>query len=195
MNWGCIPNFLLESGQWFRSFHISWLSFSSLRYITPLWLTGSRPGPVNSKRARRRTYLACKQIKSMSLLRVGFSQWQLCSVTLLSVGLQSWAFFLFSHSEACVFPLVVWLSSNQKEVPSPTPESAANSHGSTLQLLSRSTTTCLLIIHKAAEDDTESFISPNLTSLKFWERSVGKCCSDICFRLKGFLKVFLFLTF
>ncbi|KAF3857783.1 hypothetical protein F7725_010984 [Dissostichus mawsoni] len=38
--------------------------------------------------------------------------------------------------------------------------SAARSHGSTLQLLSRSSTTCLLIIHSAAEEDPGAS-SPN----------------------------------
>lgn len=52
----------------------------------------------------------------------------------------------------CVFPLAVWSSSNQKRF-QVSPESAANSHVSTLQLLSRSTATCLLIIHQAAEGE------------------------------------------
>ncbi len=109
--------------------------------------------------------------------------------------LQLWVFApsLTAHdTHCCVFPLAVWLSSNQKRF-QVSPESAANSHGSTLQLLSRSTATCLLIIHKAAEEDTESFISQNLMSLKFRECCVGKCRPTICLKLKGFQKIWMFV--
>lgn len=81
-------------------------------------------------------------------------------------------------------PWRFWLSSNQKKV-QVLPESAANSHGSTLQLLCRSSAACLLIIQQAAEEDSGSLVSQNSVCLNFSERCVGKCRPAVCFGLRG----------
>lgn len=76
----------------------------------------------------------------------------------------------------CFPPWRVWSLSNRKTF-RVSRESAAS--WSTLQLLSRSTTTCLLIIHKAADEDPASFF------FQIWECSVGKCSRLKCLFVIG----------
>lgn len=143
------PNYIYLLHFWDSVINID----SKYTYSWKGWSSSARWVPNRNKRAE--TYLIGIRFTDLCLLRHLTTVTPLCGSALCPVCSARPSAVSCSQlmkRRTCVFPLAVWLSSNQKRF-QVSPESAANSHVSTLQLLSRSTATCLLIIHQAAEGE------------------------------------------